>query len=337
MTQGRDKRATGTPDVTLHDPDDAIGAVAGGGSGERATGTLNTIYDLSSVLFHALEGGASYDTYIEDAEREGDRELAGFFRQVRDEDSDRADRAQQLLAERTPSAAGGRQGTATSTAEGAAGVSSRTEPIGTPPREGDVPPRRTEGATSPRPESSGDLTGTEPMAEEPPPRNVERETAIMGRSEEDLAASDDVPPEVPSRRGIPSVREEAPTPRPEPSADFPGTEPVREDVLSAMEGEVPPPPEEIPPERAGKIPTAEEVSPPRTEEVSRMEGGPSGTPPPGTGGASLDPTLSEEEMVRRQAQRERGGADEGLTDEVEDVTFDEEKRRGGVTAREDRR
>ncbi len=72
--------------------------------GERATGTPNTIYDLSSVLFHALEGGASYDTYIEDAERAGDQELAEFFRQVRDEDSNRADRAQQLLAERTPTA-----------------------------------------------------------------------------------------------------------------------------------------------------------------------------------------------------------------------------------------
>src|SRR5215211_3899841 len=72
--------------------------------GERATGTPNTIYDLSSVLFHALEGGASYDTYIEDAEREGDQELAEFFRQVRDEDSNRADRAQQLLAERTSTA-----------------------------------------------------------------------------------------------------------------------------------------------------------------------------------------------------------------------------------------
>src|SRR5215208_4055019 len=72
--------------------------------GERATGTPNTIYDLSSVLFHALEGGASNDTYIEDAEREGDQELAEFFRQVRDEDSNRADRAQQLLAERTSTA-----------------------------------------------------------------------------------------------------------------------------------------------------------------------------------------------------------------------------------------
>src|SRR5918997_4176898 len=70
--------------------------------GERATGTPNTIYDLSSVLFHALKGGASYDTYIQDAEREGDEELAEFFRRVRDEDSMRADEARLLLAERTP-------------------------------------------------------------------------------------------------------------------------------------------------------------------------------------------------------------------------------------------
>ena len=72
--------------------------LTGGGSGERATGTPNTIYDLSSVLFHALEGGASYDAYIEDAEREGDQELAAFFRRVRDEDSARADDARLLLA-----------------------------------------------------------------------------------------------------------------------------------------------------------------------------------------------------------------------------------------------
>jgi hypothetical protein len=85
--------------------DDIIGGRAAGPRGERATGTPNTIYDLSSVLFHALEGGASYDTYIEDAEREGDLELVEFFWQVRDEDSNRADRAQQLLAERTRSTA----------------------------------------------------------------------------------------------------------------------------------------------------------------------------------------------------------------------------------------
>ena len=73
--------------------------------GERATGTTNTMYDLSSVLFHALESGASYDQYIQDADREGDQELADFFRRVRDEDSMRADEAQQLLAERTPASA----------------------------------------------------------------------------------------------------------------------------------------------------------------------------------------------------------------------------------------
>ena len=48
------------------------------GRGERATGTPNTIYDLSSVLFHALEGGASYDTYIEDAERGVTRSSQSF-------------------------------------------------------------------------------------------------------------------------------------------------------------------------------------------------------------------------------------------------------------------
>src|SRR5918999_1018412 len=104
MTEGKGARTRGTPDTTIHDPDDVIGGVAAGESGERATGTPNTIYDLSSVLFHALEGGASYDTYIEDAEREGDQELADFFRRVRDEDSMRADEAQRLLAERSPTA-----------------------------------------------------------------------------------------------------------------------------------------------------------------------------------------------------------------------------------------
>ena len=78
--------------------------------GQRATGTSNPIYNLSSVLFHALEGGASYDTYVEDAEREGDRELVEFFEQVRDEDSRRADRALQLLAERTRPPPRGRKG-----------------------------------------------------------------------------------------------------------------------------------------------------------------------------------------------------------------------------------
>ena len=86
------------------------------------------------MLFHALEGGASYDTYIEDAEREGDQELAEFFRQVRDEDSNRADRAQQLLAERTTTTAerteGTKSGALAGTEEGLPGRAERVDPLG---------------------------------------------------------------------------------------------------------------------------------------------------------------------------------------------------------------
>jgi hypothetical protein len=104
--------------------DNITGGGTGGETGERATGTPNTIYDLSSVLFHALEGGASYDTYIEDAERAGDQELADFFRMVRDEDSARAVEAQTLLAERTPTV----EGTGAMTASGEAGIESSGVP-----------------------------------------------------------------------------------------------------------------------------------------------------------------------------------------------------------------
>ena len=93
--------------------------------GERATGTRNTIYDLPSVLFHALEGGASYDQYIRDAEEAGDEELVSFFIRVRDEYSMRVDEAQRMIAGRTSA---GQEGTVMSVAEGAAGISSRTEP-----------------------------------------------------------------------------------------------------------------------------------------------------------------------------------------------------------------
>ena len=196
MTEGSDEMTRGTPDVTINDPDDAIGGVAGGGSSERTTGTPNTIYNLSSVLFHALQGGASHNTYIDDAEREGDEELTEFFRRVQEEDRDRAAEARLLLAERTFTAA---------RAQGAtAGVSPGTTQIGSFSAERDAPPGRTEAAASPRPE---------------------------------------------------------------PSDDFPGTKPVEGEDPATRSKDLPPPPEEVPPERAGEIPMAEEVPAPRTEEV----------------------------------------------------------------------
>lgn len=64
------------------------------------TGTPNEQYDLVSVLYHALEGAATYEVYIQDAEEAGDDELVDFFSQLQEEDYQRAERAKQLLATR---------------------------------------------------------------------------------------------------------------------------------------------------------------------------------------------------------------------------------------------
>ena len=330
MAEGsRGERVTGTSDVTINDPDDIIGGVAGGGSGERATGTPNTVYNLSSVLFHALQGGASYDTYVEDAEQAGDEELAEFFRRVREEDRDRAAEARLLLAERTLNVAG---------TGGIAPRDAATEGLAT----GVATAEGSELDTSPGTERSGSSPGTEPRAESTSSGDARREYAVTEMADEDLRPL-----------------EEAASPRPEPTDDFPGTEPIEGEDPTARSSEPPPPPEEIPPERAGEIPTAEEVPAPRTEAVPGAKDVPSGTPPQAptgdvqretssespsrgeetplrAGGASLDTPLSQEEMIRRQAKRDRGEEDKGLTDEVRDAIFDEDRAKGG-TGREDRR
>jgi rubrerythrin len=70
------------------------------GEGEQLTGVSDNTYNLSSVLYHAAQGGTQYAKYIEDAEREGDQELAEFFRQVQQRDAQRAQQARDLLASR---------------------------------------------------------------------------------------------------------------------------------------------------------------------------------------------------------------------------------------------
>lgn len=67
------------------------------------TGISNDTYNLTSVLYHALQGAETYDRYIRDAEQQNDQDLASFFRQVQKEEKERADRAQQLLAKRLKS------------------------------------------------------------------------------------------------------------------------------------------------------------------------------------------------------------------------------------------
>ena len=62
--------------------------------------TEDHVYGLVSVLYHALQGAETYEKYVDDAERVGDDELVRFFEQCRDQESERASRAKQLLVER---------------------------------------------------------------------------------------------------------------------------------------------------------------------------------------------------------------------------------------------
>jgi hypothetical protein len=209
------------------------------------------------VLFQALEGGASYDLYIRDAEEAGDEELATFFIQVRDEDSMRAEEAQRLLAERTP-AANKRGGTAAAMAEGAAaGLSPSMEPSSPPPRTaGELPPIREGGASSVEPISGAPGTGDKPSgrAEEAPLPGPE--------------PRDNLPRMDPIAEGAPSGdarRETAVTRTPEQALTVPG-EDILSDVLRAGE---------VTPERAAdKTPTLL-----RTEGSPVAQEVPSGTPP----------------------------------------------------------
>ena len=62
------------------------------------TGTNNSTYNLVSVLYHALQGADLYEQYASDAG--GDQDLAGFFRDIQQQEKQRAERAKQLLATR---------------------------------------------------------------------------------------------------------------------------------------------------------------------------------------------------------------------------------------------
>jgi rubrerythrin len=63
-------------------------------------GTTDVNYNLVSILYHALQGAETYDQYIRDAEQKNDKDLAQFFRDTKEENQRRADRAKQLLAQR---------------------------------------------------------------------------------------------------------------------------------------------------------------------------------------------------------------------------------------------
>ena len=62
------------------------------------TGASNPEYNLISVLYHALQGADLYQKYASDAG--SDQDLATFFREVQQQEQQRAQRAKQLLAQR---------------------------------------------------------------------------------------------------------------------------------------------------------------------------------------------------------------------------------------------
>ncbi|WP_434045801.1 MULTISPECIES: hypothetical protein [Sorangium] len=57
-------------------------------------------YNLVSVLYHALQGAETYSQYVQDAQKQGDQELATFFSEVRQEELRLAERAKHLLGQR---------------------------------------------------------------------------------------------------------------------------------------------------------------------------------------------------------------------------------------------
>ena len=69
-------------------------------NGHQLTGISNAGYDLTSVFYHAAEGSQVYSKYIDDAAKEGDEELVEFFKDVQEQDAQRAQKAKSLLGRR---------------------------------------------------------------------------------------------------------------------------------------------------------------------------------------------------------------------------------------------
>ncbi|HEX8436092.1 hypothetical protein [Archangium sp.] len=69
-------------------------------AGEQVTGTKDENYDVISVLYHCLQAASEVGQYIQDAERNGDQELVGFFRDYQESQRDLAERAKNLLGAR---------------------------------------------------------------------------------------------------------------------------------------------------------------------------------------------------------------------------------------------
>ena len=66
----------------------------------QQTGTRDEHYNLISVLYHLLEGAATVEQYIREAQAAGDQELVQFFKDWQDEQRGFSERAKNLLGSR---------------------------------------------------------------------------------------------------------------------------------------------------------------------------------------------------------------------------------------------
>ena len=71
------------------------------------TGFADVTYDLISVQYHSLKAGHDYGQYVRDAENAGLDDIAGFFREVMDQDSQRAKRCHDFLKQLSGTEQGG--------------------------------------------------------------------------------------------------------------------------------------------------------------------------------------------------------------------------------------
>jgi hypothetical protein len=63
------------------------------------TGFDDVTFDLISVQYHSLKAGHDYGQYVRDADNAGRDDIAGFFRDVMEQDSARAHQCHAFLAE----------------------------------------------------------------------------------------------------------------------------------------------------------------------------------------------------------------------------------------------
>lgn len=69
----------------------------------HVTGTKDKDYDIIWFVEACLTNALRLENYIQDAEREGDSELANFFRRAQTESRKGAEQGKQLLARRLTS------------------------------------------------------------------------------------------------------------------------------------------------------------------------------------------------------------------------------------------